>query len=142
MDLSLSSDSNAHVGGKDVYPYKIYCGHRSGYCGDGRVDAGEECDDGNTVDNDRCSNDCKLEDIREAYWTNEAGNGVIIQATKIVGQEADVYMFLSSLPGQSMQGKTITYEIYQRRVGGGNQPIRVGSNAISEIATSSSGLNA
>jgi cysteine-rich repeat protein len=29
-------------------------------CGDGNVDAGEECDDGNLIDNDGCGNDCKL----------------------------------------------------------------------------------
>ncbi len=28
-------------------------------CGDGRFDAGEVCDDGNTVDGDRCSADCR-----------------------------------------------------------------------------------
>jgi cysteine-rich repeat protein len=30
-------------------------------CGDGRVDAGEQCDDGNTAGGDGCSSDCKLE---------------------------------------------------------------------------------
>ncbi|MCA9523110.1 MAG: DUF642 domain-containing protein [Myxococcales bacterium] len=30
-------------------------------CGDGRQNDGEECDDGNTVDGDGCSKDCKLE---------------------------------------------------------------------------------
>lgn len=29
------------------------------YCGDGKLQAGEECDDGNTVNTDRCSNTCK-----------------------------------------------------------------------------------
>jgi cysteine-rich repeat protein len=30
-------------------------------CGDGTKDAGEECDDGNTVDGDRCSRACRVE---------------------------------------------------------------------------------
>ena len=28
------------------------------YCGDGNLDPGEECDDGNAINNDQCSNDC------------------------------------------------------------------------------------
>ena len=28
-------------------------------CGDGRFDAGEVCDDGNTVSGDGCSSDCR-----------------------------------------------------------------------------------
>jgi cysteine-rich repeat protein len=30
-------------------------------CGDGYLDEGEQCDDGNTVDGDGCSADCKIE---------------------------------------------------------------------------------
>ena len=29
-------------------------------CGNGKVEEGEECDDGNTVDNDACSNECEI----------------------------------------------------------------------------------
>lgn len=32
-----------------------------GVCGDGMVNEGEECDDGNTKNNDGCSSDCKYE---------------------------------------------------------------------------------
>ncbi|MCA9687107.1 MAG: hypothetical protein KC457_33385, partial [Myxococcales bacterium] len=28
------------------------------FCGDGNVDPGEDCDDGNDVDGDACTNDC------------------------------------------------------------------------------------
>jgi cysteine-rich repeat protein len=31
------------------------------FCGDGNVDAGEACDDGNTVDHDGCSSTCEVE---------------------------------------------------------------------------------
>jgi cysteine-rich repeat protein len=37
-------------------------------CGDGEVDLGEECDDGNNLDDDGCSNDCK---------TPKCGDGVV-----------------------------------------------------------------
>ena len=30
-----------------------------GLCGNGKLDPGEECDDGNTVDGDGCMSDCK-----------------------------------------------------------------------------------
>jgi cysteine-rich repeat protein len=30
------------------------------YCGDGVRDTGEECDDGNQLNNDACSNDCRI----------------------------------------------------------------------------------
>src|SRR5436190_1039490 len=38
------------------------CGpdNNEGVCGDGAVDAGEECDDGNTANGDGCESDCKL----------------------------------------------------------------------------------
>lgn len=32
-----------------------------GFCGDGTLDPGEECDDGNNVDGDGCSADCTVE---------------------------------------------------------------------------------
>jgi len=28
-------------------------------CGNNQVDPGEQCDDGNTINNDGCSNECK-----------------------------------------------------------------------------------
>lgn len=34
-------------------------------CGDGVVDSGEECDDGNTVDGDGCSASCVIQDVDE-----------------------------------------------------------------------------
>lgn len=33
------------------------------YCGDGTIDSGEQCDDGNSNNGDGCSNICKIEDI-------------------------------------------------------------------------------
>ncbi len=36
-------------------------------CGDGIVDPGEECDDEDSLDNDECSNDCRLPDIPILY---------------------------------------------------------------------------
>ncbi|MBZ0231100.1 MAG: proprotein convertase P-domain-containing protein, partial [Deltaproteobacteria bacterium] len=38
------------------------CVDPTGYCGNGAPDPGEDCDDGNTVDDDACSNTCQLAD--------------------------------------------------------------------------------
>ena len=35
------------------------CRTNCSYCGDGEVDSSEDCDDGNTVDDDSCSNTCE-----------------------------------------------------------------------------------
>ena len=39
------------------------------YCGDGNLDSGEECDDGNNIDGDGCSADCMIE-TPEPYCGN------------------------------------------------------------------------
>lgn len=38
------------------------------FCGDGNLDPGEDCDDGNEFDNDGCSSTCKLEGTCEAPY--------------------------------------------------------------------------
>ncbi|PKN44415.1 MAG: hypothetical protein CVU59_11675, partial [Deltaproteobacteria bacterium HGW-Deltaproteobacteria-17] len=37
---------------------RYFC--RTAFCGDGAQDTGEECDDGNTIDDDECSNTCVI----------------------------------------------------------------------------------
>jgi len=39
-----------------------------GFCGDGHRDAGEECDDGNTSNNDACTNSCKTNVCGDGYF--------------------------------------------------------------------------
>jgi len=41
------------------------------FCGDGNVDAGEECDDSNAEDGDGCSAECKIEIIETCMKINE-----------------------------------------------------------------------
>ncbi len=48
------------------------CGYIEPKCGDGKLDAGEECDDGNNINGDGCSADCKIEEIA-CYEDSECG---------------------------------------------------------------------
>jgi len=43
-------------------------------CGDGELDPGEECDDGNDIDGDGCSATCELEDSLSLYGRGEGGS--------------------------------------------------------------------
>ncbi|MDP7476984.1 MAG: hypothetical protein QF442_00885, partial [Candidatus Peribacteraceae bacterium] len=45
----------------------------SGYCGDGTLDPGEDCDDGGNVNEDGCSSACKIEECGDNIW--QAGLG-------------------------------------------------------------------
>ncbi len=65
-----SSDGGAY-GGQGIYSeddsglryaagYFDFCFDEPPYCGDGIVDRGEQCDDGNAVNTDACRNDCTL----------------------------------------------------------------------------------
>ncbi|WP_293271651.1 DUF4215 domain-containing protein [Nannocystis sp.] len=52
-------------------------------CGNGIVDAGEQCDDGNAVDDDECSNACVLSGVQECV-----GSGTLtVDNAVIVGDE-------------------------------------------------------
>ncbi len=51
--------------------------HGTGACGDGVVDSGEQCDDGNTVSGDGCSSVCKIETAGSI-----CGDGIVDVATE------------------------------------------------------------
>lgn len=70
VDFILNSDFGANFGGWNVDDLCI-TGYDVPACGDGRVDPGESCDDGNLIDGDGCESDCT--DTRIAL----CGNGVI-----------------------------------------------------------------
>jgi cysteine-rich repeat protein len=54
-------------------------------CGDGMVDYGEECEDGNVADNDGCSASC----LREGTVAPICGNGVVNKTANGVGEDCD-----------------------------------------------------
>ncbi len=50
---------DGYLGVEGVYTLDVSCG--GGFCGDGLVQAGEQCDDGDTVSGDGCSSTCQDE---------------------------------------------------------------------------------
>ncbi len=87
--LSLSSDTNAHIGGFEDYDVKICC---TGMC-----EEGEEYIDG----------ECVIEQV--AYWANKNGN--YITEANVVLETTSVLMILknSGLP----QGTQVDFKIYE-----------------------------
>jgi cysteine-rich repeat protein len=53
-------------GGSDVPAYLLFVTDEIVICGDGIFEAGEECDDGNTVDGDGCDATCQIEFLPES----------------------------------------------------------------------------
>ncbi len=129
--LSLSSDTNAHLGSFSTYPTKICCATISSpqpTCGDGKIEAPETCDDGNTASGDGCSYPaCTVESGYTCYTgTNGASicypanpstywviNGYQVNAgeTKDIAYWNSILMFVEDDLGLS-NGATVTFDIY------------------------------
>jgi cysteine-rich repeat protein len=60
-------------------PWSVELTHTAGtvYCGNGKKEAGEDCDDGNAVDGDGCSMKCKVEDGFYCDTTNDPSKCVV-----------------------------------------------------------------
>ena len=56
--FQLESDQGLNMGGWTIDDFCVVA-FVEPVCGDGRVDVGETCDDGNQIDNDICSNQCE-----------------------------------------------------------------------------------
>jgi MYXO-CTERM domain-containing protein len=67
VKFGLTSDQGLELGGWTVDDVCIVAAAASsGTCGDGIVQEGEMCDDGNTTDGDGCSSTCQIEQAHEA----------------------------------------------------------------------------
>ena len=58
--LRVVDDAGGDTGTLDAWVLGLCVDAAAGYCGDGAANPGEQCDDGNAVDNDACSNLCQL----------------------------------------------------------------------------------
>jgi len=56
--FQLESDQGLNMGGWTIDDFCIVA-FVEPICGDGKIDVGESCDDGNQIDNDICSNECQ-----------------------------------------------------------------------------------
>ncbi len=69
LKFQLESDPGLELGGWTMDDVCVVAtGRTAGTCGDGIVEAGEACDDGNTASGDGCSSTCQLE-------TDSSGGG-------------------------------------------------------------------
>ncbi len=80
-DYFLVVDGASASAGKYRLTMKLTTG---AFCGDGKVDAGEACDDGNKVENDGCSNSCQQVNGDPASGTSCPGQPVHIWPGKVV----------------------------------------------------------
>ncbi|MEK6860963.1 MAG: DUF4215 domain-containing protein, partial [Nanoarchaeota archaeon] len=63
-----SSDSSTQEIKKEIEEIKEICGNRL-------IETGEECDDGNKIDNDGCSSQCKKEELGRVFVSSEKYTG-------------------------------------------------------------------
>ncbi len=82
-------------------------------CGDGIVQAGEQCDDGNNIDGDTCSSTCQFEGLGEVEPNNDFASCTPIPAggANLFGSinpsgDADYYCFDVIDPGSSVSIET------------------------------------
>ncbi len=72
LTVVLSDDNECGVSDNETYEFDVEC-LPVGVCGDGQLDPGEECDDGNTIDGDGCTAGCIIEVCGDGVVNN---NGV------------------------------------------------------------------
>lgn len=110
------------------------------YCGNGVIETGEDCDDGNNIPGDGCSATCTVESgwncmnnpsqCYSVYWTDNSGNKII--STDIVTQGDTIKLVLETTNGLLNENDPVQFQIYEedgllnpddsiRTISGGNQ---------------------
>ena len=87
LRFSLTSDQGLNLGGWNLDDMCVVAiGAKAGaLCGNGVVDPGEACDDGNTADNDGCSATCGIEVTDPGTMTGTDGGGCCSTGTSPTG---------------------------------------------------------
>jgi cysteine-rich repeat protein len=60
LSFGLDTNQNSRLDDAEITATSYVCNGKSLRCGDGVVDPGEQCDDGNAVDTDACTTACRL----------------------------------------------------------------------------------
>lgn len=154
--LSLSGNTNAHIGHPGNYALKMWCkdtNYIGTYCGDDNVDIGEQCDlgDQNGVPGSSCASDCLCADgytynpltkVCEfqafgiaVYWSDDYTTLIGTSGVTVNVGSTKVHMILTNL-GRTV-GETISFEIYEDDTLGDfttfDDDIRVGEDAIDVV---------
>ncbi|MGE5186431.1 MAG: myxococcus cysteine-rich repeat containing protein [Acidobacteriota bacterium] len=78
---TLASDLSKQLGGWNLDDVCFVGFDKSAVCGDGIVDIGEQCDDGNTADGDGCSSKCRNEIVAGGGCAAGGGAGWLLVIT-------------------------------------------------------------
>ncbi len=72
-----------------------------GYCGNGILEEGEECDDGNNLDGDGCSAVCEIEEAVKCYLNTDCGADYCAGANYCIGNDVyqDFIVYTCNNPG-------------------------------------------
>ncbi len=111
--------SNEDGGGVEADgPVSVDAGDGGPRCGDGIVQAPEECDDGNPSNSDACLNTCKKATCGDGYqWVGveacddgntKTGDGCGSKCTQIVGLSVGVYHACVTISDGSVIGSTFS----------------------------------
>ncbi|MGB1277418.1 MAG: hypothetical protein ACPG77_16865, partial [Nannocystaceae bacterium] len=81
------------------------------YCGDGNVDEGEECDDGDPIDDNSCSNTCELvpcdqqggmqDEVLSYIWIANSGQGTVSKIETDTAIEVGRYYVEGAQPSRT-----------------------------------------
>ncbi len=95
------------------------CPPPSGYCGDGVLDPGEECDDGNGNPFDGCDM-CILVDITPGFLPSGQSSATGLSITSITSNEADDRTGDGDTIGDTVVVDATTFELRAERGGNGS----------------------
>ncbi len=86
-DTGLWGDTNCNI---TTFVVGQICEFEPDSCGDNVLEAGEDCDDGNTIDGDGCSSTCKIETLFSEYIEGSSNNKALEIRNPSTTHSADI----------------------------------------------------